>query len=109
MSKKNYTAEEKFKIVKEALTTSTPVSEVCRKYSIHPNNFYNWQKLFFESALEGFNVKRGRPNTVEAARAAELEKENQRMKDVIAEITSENILLKKSFRDRFVGACQTAA
>jgi hypothetical protein len=48
-----------------------------------------------ESALDGFNVKRGRPNTAEAARAAELEKENQRMKDVIAEITSENILLKK--------------
>ncbi len=103
MSKKNYTAEEKFKIVKEALTTSTPVSEVCRKYSIHPNNFYNWQKLFFESALDGFNVKRGRPNTAEAARATELEKENQRMKDVIAEITSENILLKKSFKNRFVG------
>ncbi|HQE60193.1 MAG TPA: transposase [Spirochaetota bacterium] len=41
MSKKNSIAEEKFKIVKKALTTSTPVSEVCKKYSIHPNNFYN--------------------------------------------------------------------
>jgi len=54
-------------------------------------------------------VKRGRPNTAKAARATELEKENQRMKDAITEITSENILLKKNFKNRFVGACQTAA
>ena len=92
---KNYTAQQKFQIVKEGLTTDTSVSELCKKYSIHPNNFYNWQKIFFESALEGFNAKKGRPNTQQAYRVIELEKSNQRMKDVIAEITAENIDLKK--------------
>lgn len=92
---KNYTAQQKFQIVKEGLTTDTSVSELCKKYSIHPNNFYNWQKIFFESALEGFNTKKGRPNTQQEYRVIELEKSNLRMKDVIAEITAENIDLKK--------------
>ena len=93
--KKNYTAEQKFQIVKEALTTDSSVNEVCKKYSVHPNNFYNWQKIFFEAALDGFNTKKGRPNTQQENKISELEKNYQRMKDVIAEITAENIDLKK--------------
>ncbi len=92
---KNYSPEQKFQIVKEVLTTDTSISDVCKKYSIHPNNFYNWQKVFFESALDGFSSKRGRPATKENHRIEELEKYNQKMKDVIAEITAENIDLKK--------------
>ena len=53
--KKRYSSEEKFKIVKEVLSTETTVSEACKKYSISTANFYNWQKIFLESALEGFN------------------------------------------------------
>jgi transposase len=100
MSKrKNYTAEQKFKIVKEALTTDISVSDLCRKYSIHPNNFYNWQKAFFDGALEGFSNKRGRPETASNKKIDDLERSNSRMKDVIAEITAENIELKKNLSE----------
>ncbi|MGC8901446.1 MAG: transposase, partial [bacterium] len=38
----HYTPEQKYKIVKEALTTNTPVSEICKKYGISSSNFYKW-------------------------------------------------------------------
>ena len=41
------TPEQKYKIVKEALTTNTPVSEICKKYGVSSSNFYKWQELFF--------------------------------------------------------------
>lgn len=94
--KKRYTSEEKYQIVKEALTTDMSVSEVCKKHRISPANFYNWQKLFFESALDGFNkTKQGRPEKIQQKKIDSLTEDNQRMKDVIAEIISENITLKK--------------
>ncbi len=91
----HYTPEQKYKIVKEALTTDTPISEICRKYGISSGNFYKWQDLFFEGALEGLNRKNGVMTSAEKRRVESLEKENTRMKDVIAEITSENIEFKK--------------
>lgn len=96
MSKhKRYTSQQKFQIVKEGLASGTSITEICKRYSIHPNNFYNWQKIFFDSALEGFNKPKGRPCTREQKELEELKMSNQRMKDVIAEITAENIDLKK--------------
>ncbi|MGC8580097.1 MAG: transposase [bacterium] len=91
----HYTPEQKYKIVKEALTTNTPVSEICKKYGISSSNFYKWQDLFFEGALEGLNRKNGIMTSAEKRRIESLEKENTRMKDVIAEITLENIEFKK--------------
>lgn len=95
--RKRYSPEEKFKIVKEQLTTKTSVSEICKKYGISPGNFYSWQENFFAGAMAGFEKKRGpQASTAKAdQRADELEKENTRMKDVIAEITAENVAFKK--------------
>lgn len=95
--RKRYSPEEKFKIVKEQLTTKTSVSEICKKYGISPGNFYNWQESFFNGAMAGFEKKRGPQTSTTKAdhRAEELEKENTRMKDVIAEITAENVAFKK--------------
>ena len=94
--RKSYSPEEKFRIVKEGLTTNTPVSELCRKYGINPTNYYNWQEQFFEGALNGFAKKRGPVVTrAEEEKIASLTAECNRMKDVIAEITSENIAFKK--------------
>ncbi|MCK5759209.1 MAG: transposase [Clostridiales bacterium] len=96
-NKKRYTSEEKYRIVKEALTTDSSVTEVCKRYGINTTNFYNWQKVFLESALDGFNkTKQGRPETIQQKKIDSLAKENQKMKDVIAEIISENITLKKN-------------
>lgn len=95
-SRKQYSAEQKYKIVKEALTTDQSVSDVCRKYGLSPTMYYRWQEQFLSAAREG--LERGGAKGLGTKEQRELEglkADNVRMKDVIAEITSENIGLKK--------------
>lgn len=98
-ARRRFTPEEKFRIVKEQLTTKTSVSEICRKYGISPGNFYSWQELFFSGAMAGFDRKRGPKADVSKAnqRTEQMESEISRMREVIAEITAENIGFKKKF------------
>src|SRR3989338_110999 len=93
--RKQYSSEVKFKIVKEALTTDQGVSEVCKKYGVSTAQFYRWQDIFFESALEGFGRKKKGASAGEIRAVEVLKAENVRMKDVIAEIAAENIEFKK--------------
>jgi len=98
--RKRYKPEEKFKIIKEGVTKTRSVSEICEEYGIHPNQFYKWQKEFFDSALDGFREKsQGRTRAAESREKEIQEKEIRRMKDVIAELASENIELKKNDMD----------
>jgi transposase-like protein len=95
--RKRFSSEEKFKIVKEHLQTKTGISELCKKYGMTAASFYAWQELFFENALKGFDKKRGpKPNSDKAEqKVQELESDVARMREVIAEITAENIAFKK--------------
>ena len=93
--RRQYTPEQKVKIVKEALTTDIGVSGVCRKYGIPNALYYHWQERFFEGALEGFKRAKHGPSSAEQRKIDTLERDNGRMKSVIAEITAENIDLKK--------------
>ncbi len=96
-NRKRFSSEEKFKIVKEHLTTRTPISELSKKYGMTPQSFYGWQEQFFNAALAGFDRKRGpkQSNANESREVDELRADNTRMRDVIAEITAENVAFKK--------------
>lgn len=96
-NRRRFSSEEKFKIVKEHLTTKTPISELAKKYGMTPQSFYAWQEQFFEAALSGFDKRRGpkQSNAGESREADELRADNNRMRDVIAEITAENVAFKK--------------
>ena len=98
-SPRQFTAEQKVRIVKEALTTDLGVSGVCRKYDISCGLFYKWQEKFFDGALEGFRRGKDGPSSAELRKIELLEKENGRMKSVIAEIAAENIDFKKKLGD----------
>lgn len=95
-ARRHFSPEEKFRIVKEALMTKTSMNEICRKYGISPGNFYSWQEKFFNGALSGCDCKCG-PKTMLTVekKTLELEEEVHRMREVIAEITAENIAFKK--------------
>jgi transposase len=94
--RRKFTSEQKFKIVKEALTTDSKIADVCKKYSVAVSQFYRWQEAFFQGALDGLERKKCGPiSTAEQRKIEQLETDNRRMKDVIAEITSENITIKK--------------
>jgi transposase-like protein len=98
-NRRQYTAEQKVKIVKEALTTDLGVSGACRKYGISSSLYYTWQERFFAGALEGFKQSKQGPSTAEQRKLDEQARQIDRMKSVIAEITAENIDLKKNFGD----------
>lgn len=99
MSKKTrrqFTPEEKFNIVKQVLSKAKTVTELSDEYNIHPNQYYRWQNEFFESALLGFKEKsKGRTKAAGDREKQRMESDIKRMKDVIAEVVSENIELKK--------------
>jgi transposase-like protein len=91
--------DQKFKIIKEQMTTKTSISDICKKYEIVPSQFYKWQEKFLTGALDGFKKSDDGPTKAELRKIEELEKKNTRMQSVITEIVQENIELKKSLGD----------
>jgi transposase len=93
-TRRTFSTEEKIKIVLEGLRGEDSVKEICRKYGIHENNYYNWSKDFIEAGkrrLSGDTVREATPDDV-----VHLRKENHHLKDAVADLTLENRVLKKS-------------
>ncbi len=91
-NRRKWTAQEKLRIVLTCLQPGVEVSEVCRREGINPTMYYNWKKRLMASACQVFDEK-PKKRDVERERT---EREMSRMKDVIAEITAENLELKKT-------------
>jgi len=89
--RRKWTAEEKLRIVLAGIQPGVEVSDLCRQEGINPTMYYYWKKKLLGSAKQVFDEKNGRPSAQEERKDAEL----QRLKDVIAEITAENLDLKK--------------
>lgn len=68
-------------ILKEA-DAGLPVTEICRKYGISDQTYYNWKRKY--GGLEVSDVRRLR----------ELEAENAKLKRMYAELSLENDALK---------------
>jgi len=97
-NRRQWTPEEKLRLVLESLQSDQKVAELCRREGLSPTQVYEWRKQLQGSAKEVFADKRGHRQG-EDPRIAKLAGDNQRMKDVIAEITAENIVLKKTLSD----------
>lgn len=95
--RKHYTAEQKFKMIKDALKSGMSISDIQKRYGISSAAFYRWQDEFFEGALDRFRNGKAGPTSAELRAISELKRDNDKMKTVIAEISSENITLKKTF------------
>jgi transposase len=92
MVARKWTAEEKIRIVMEALNTDITLAELCRKYSLNPNVFYQWKNRFVEGgkmALSGSLKNSSSSNR-------ELEAEIERLKRLIGELTIANDAFKKT-------------
>jgi transposase len=89
--RRSWGAQDKLRIVLAGMQPDVEVSDLCRREGINPVQFYAWKKQLLGSAARVFEDKRGRPN----AQQERLETEVARFKSVIAEITAENLDLKK--------------
>jgi transposase len=94
--RRKWTPAQKLRIVIETLQSDTKLAEICRREGVSPNMVYKWRKQLMASAETVFRPK---PNGNVDPRVEKLTDENQRMKDVIAEITAENLVLKKTLSD----------
>ena len=93
-TRKQYSAEEKIRIVLEGLRGEDSIAELCRREGIAQGVYYKWSKDFMEAGK-----KRLAGDTSRAANNEEvtdLRREGRDLKEVVAELTLENRLLKKS-------------
>ena len=95
--RRHFSSQEKVKILREHFLDGTPISEVCQKHQIQPSMFYNWQRTFFENGTAAFERQPSRSRIgVGEKKIAQLEAKLQRKDEVMAELLTEHILLKKS-------------
>lgn len=94
--RRKFTPDQKFKIIKEQMTTKTSVSEICKKYDISASNFYKWQEKFLKGALENFKKTDEGPTKSELRKIEQQQLKITRLQEAITEIVQENIELKKS-------------
>lgn len=93
-TRKQYSAEEKIRIVLKGLRGEDSIAELCRREGIVENLYYRWSKEFLEAGK-----KRLAGDTARAATSDEvkdLRREASALKEVVAELMLENRLLKKS-------------
>ncbi len=93
-TRKQYSAEEKIRIVLSGLRGEDSIAELCRREGIAQSLYYSWSKEFLEAGkkrLAGDTAREATSNEVKGLR-----KEAVTLKEVVAELTLENRLLKKS-------------
>lgn len=83
MKKKRYTEEQIIRILREAEKGEKAIGEVCREQGIAEATFYRWRNKY------------GGMEVSEARRLREMERENARMKRIIADLTLENDAIKE--------------
>lgn len=93
--RRRWTAEDKLRIVLAGMEPGVEVSELCRREGMNPTQYYAWKKTLLSSAGRVFNSQQEKPSRKEDRMQSEL----ARCKDVIAEITAENLELKKTLSD----------
>jgi len=92
MGRKRYTAEQIICMLREAevfLSQGSSVGEVCRKLGISEQTYYRWRKDY------------GGMRVDQAKRLKELEKENARLKKLVADLSLDNDILKEAARGNF--------
>jgi transposase len=93
-TRRQFSAEEKIRIVLSGLRGEDSIAELCRREGIVQNLYYRWSKEFLEAGK-----KRLAGDTARAATSDEvkdLRREASALKEVVAELMLENRLLKKS-------------
>ena len=89
MTHRHWTPEEKIRIVLESLNTNIGIAELCRKYAVTPTLFNYWRTKFIEGGKQALSGSRRNGG------GEVLQAENQRLKQLIGELTIANDAFKK--------------
>ncbi len=92
MARKRFTAEQIIPKLREAeveLARGRTVAQVCKRLGITEQTYYRWRKEY------------GGVRTDQVKRLKELEKQNVRLKRVVADLTLDNAILKEAAYPNF--------
>ncbi|MEM9371424.1 MAG: transposase [Pseudomonadota bacterium] len=87
MARKRHTDEDALRLLREIevhLSSGLDVAEACRKAGISDATYYTWRKKF------------GGMGRSQLSQMRALEKENQRLKRIVAELELDKLILKES-------------
>jgi transposase-like protein len=92
MGRKRYTAEQIIGMLREAEVLQSQgmtIGEISRKLGITEQTYYRWRKEYGGMRID------------QAKRLKELEKENARLKKLVADLSLDNDILKETVRGNF--------
>jgi transposase-like protein len=92
MAKKRHTAEQIISKLREAevlLAKGMKIPQVCRKIGVTDQTYYRWRKEY------------GGVRTDQVKRLKEVEKENARLKKLVADLSLDNAILKEAAYPNF--------
>ena len=95
-TRKKYNAEEKISIVLEGLRGEESIAVICRREGINPNLYYRWSKEFLEAGKKRLLGDTQREAT--SPEVSDLRQENDQLKQLVAELSLKNRVLKKNLR-----------
>ena len=93
-TRRKFNPEERIRIILEGLKGEDSIAAICRREGIAPSLYYKWSKSFLEAGkqrLKGDTMREANSDEV-----SELRKENEQLKQLVAELSLKNRVLKKS-------------
>ena len=94
VTRKQYSTEEKIRIVLDGLRGDATIAELCRREGIAESLYYSWSKEFLEAGNRRLAGDTSRAAT--STEVKDLRRQSQELKEVVAEQALELRLLKKS-------------
>ena len=93
-TRRKFNSEEKIRIILEGLKGEDSIAEICRREGIAPGVYYKWSKAFLEAGKKRLNGDTARE--ANSDEVTEIRTENEQLKQLVAELSLKNRVLKKS-------------
>jgi len=93
-TRRKFKPDEKIRIILEGLKGEDSISEICRREGIAPSVYYKWSKAFLEAGKKRLNGDTAREANSDDV--SDLRTENDQLKQLVAELSLDNRILKKS-------------
>ena len=93
-TRRKFNPEERIRIILQGLKGEDSIAAICRREGITPSLYYKWSKTFLQAGkrrLDGDTLREANSDEV-----GELRKENDELKQLVAELSLKNRVLKKS-------------
>ena len=93
-TRRKFNSEEKIRIILEGLKGEDSIAAICRREGITSSLYYKWSKTFLQAGkrrLKGDTIREANSDEV-----TDLRRENEQLKQLVAELSLKNRVLKKS-------------